>query len=420
MNISVFSRIQNRKWTCADIFILVSASGIILFFVLLIILRQRGLEWIVMGNNPDFIATDFQLAELWGQKLGKGVYDDTEIIYPPLTLLFFNYISRITTFSPLEYNKFAVLQNEYQLMILFLYIVLPIIWLYNCFQTIKIKKSKILMLMLCIICSVPMFAGAIEKCNVILYTIPLTLTALKFKESNNSIKRETALVFIALASAMKIFPAVLGIIYLKEKRFKEALRLYIYCCITILVPFIFAGGLEGIRKYLRNASLRNEYYKERFEYFKGLLAFFNINGILLSIMYFLFIALLIFLIIFTKNKFREYVFIASFIAFVPNNAFLYMLLWFLIPLIYLLRNESIILTSTLMDKVNVFLLANIFTIPTILGIITKFKMNYDDPYRTCVVSYIYFFAWLLLSIQIILEIRAIVVNKEWQTIKKQR
>lgn len=219
---------------------------------------------------------------------------------------------------------------------------------------------------------------------------------------------------------MKIFPAVLGIIYLKEKRFKEALRLYIYCCITILVPFIFAGGLEGIRKYLRNASLRNEYYKERFEYFKGLLAFFNINGILLSIMYFLFIALLIFLIIFTKNKFREYVFIASFIAFVPNNAFLYMLLWFLIPLIYLLRNESIILTSTLMDKVNVFLLANIFTIPTILGIITKFKMNYDDPYRTCVVSYIYFFAWLLLSIQIILEIRAIVVNKEWQTIKKQR
>ena len=206
-----------------NIFLLVSISGIVLFFLIAPFLRQRSLEWLVMENNPHYIVLDFQLAELWGQHFGNA-YEKSEIIYPPMALLAFKYISRITTSFDLSCDKCDVIHYPYQLMVLLLYVSLPVIWLYRCFQNTGLNRSKLSQLMFCIVCSVPMFAGGIEKSNIILYVIPMIFSAFLLKDSDNKVKREAALLLIALAASIKVFPAIMGLIYVNLKVKKYILK----------------------------------------------------------------------------------------------------------------------------------------------------------------------------------------------------
>lgn len=399
-----FRKKNSIEFSTLHIFLFFSLLGIILFFILAPFLRQKSLEWIVMENNPDYVVTDFQLAELWGQNLREG-YEDSEICYPPLALLVFKYISRVTTNEPIICEKWFVIQEKYQLMFLLLYIILPVLWLYRCFQTLEISSSKQNLLMLCIMCSVPMFAGGIEKANIILYIIPMVLTAFILRESNVRIKREIALILIASAASFKIFPAVIGLLYIKEKRWGETIRLLIYGLIMFFLPFVFCGGISGIKNYFYNIILRDDYYGKRFEYFKGLLAFLDIQGQQLKLLYYLFIIALIALIMITKDEFREKVYIASFLCFVPNNAFRYMLLWFLLPIYVLLKNDP--KANDASTKLNAFVLGNIFTIPTIWGIVTDFRLNFGLYSCTYVELYVYVFAWCLLAVQIMRDLYVI-------------
>lgn len=395
-----------------NIFLLVSISGIVLFFLIAPFLRQRSLEWLVMENNPHYIVLDFQLAELWGQHFGNA-YEKSEIIYPPMALLAFKYISRITTSFDLSCDKCDVIHYPYQLMVLLLYVSLPVIWLYRCFQNTGLNRSKLSQLMFCIVCSVPMFAGGIEKSNIILYVIPMIFSAFLLKDSDNKVKREAALLLIALAASIKVFPAIMGLIYVKEKRWRESFRLLIYGAALFFLPFSFFGGLSGIKCYFHNSVMRNEYYAKRYEYFKGLLAFANIQGIKLKILSFAFAVALIALLMMTKDIFREKVYFASFLAFVPNCMYRYMLLLFLIPLFYLIKedeNKNI----DLKDKINAFILASIFSIPTVWGLLTGFRLNFGLFSCTYVELYIYIFAWTLLIYQIVLDLKALIeyIQKE--------
>ena len=65
--------------------------------------------------------------------------------------------------------------------------------------------------------------------------------ALYLKDRSSAASREAALILIAMAAGIKLYPAIIGVIYLREKRFKEAIRLVIYGLIIFLVPFAFCG-----------------------------------------------------------------------------------------------------------------------------------------------------------------------------------
>lgn len=59
------------------------------------------------------------------------------------------------------------------------------------------------------------------------------------------------MILIAVCAGFKLYPAVLGLLYLKEKRWKEALRLVVYGAVLVFGPFVFFGGLEGMKTFFR-------------------------------------------------------------------------------------------------------------------------------------------------------------------------
>ena len=78
------------------------------------------------------------------------------------------------------------------------------------------------------------------------------------------IRKKTVLatVFLAMAIAMKVFPAVLGLILLKDKKYKEIIILGLTVIILTLLPFIWIKGgvLENINLFQNHLKIYNAQY----------------------------------------------------------------------------------------------------------------------------------------------------------------
>lgn len=69
------------------------------------------------------------------------------------------------------------------------------------------------------------------------------------KHINIDVKKEAALLLIAVATAFKVYPAIMGLYFIKKKDFKAVIRLVIYGLILFFVPFIWFGGVDGIKAF---------------------------------------------------------------------------------------------------------------------------------------------------------------------------
>ena len=226
--------------------------------------------------------------------------------------------------------------------------------------------------------------------------------AVLLSRSENKIYREIALLLIAFAAGLKIYVAAAGLVYLAEKRWKEAGRLITYGSVFFFLPFALLGGRDGFLRYLHTITAYTATtYTDRIEFIQGLLNYFHIVGNAASILSFLFLLILIALLLITKDDFRRMVFLAGMLAFVPGNAYRYALLYFLLPLfIFFLTNKD----KKIESYIDGVLLGSIFTIPTLLGVATDFKLAYGVYAMTSVEVFIYIPAWALLFFNMIVEL----------------
>jgi hypothetical protein len=94
------------------------------------------------------------------------------------------------------------------------------------------------------------FFGAIERGNSAIIVLALLMAAMWLRDRDSKASKEVALILIAIAAGLKIYPALFGLIYIAEKRWKETVRLLIYGILFFFVPFAFCGGWEGFLQFL--------------------------------------------------------------------------------------------------------------------------------------------------------------------------
>ena len=87
---------------------------------------------------------------------------------------------------------------------------------------------------------------AIERGNIIIIVVPLVLLFWFFKDSKNKIIRELALISLAIASGLKLYPAVFGLVLLVDKQYYKAIRVVIYGLCSFFIPFYAFEGTEAI------------------------------------------------------------------------------------------------------------------------------------------------------------------------------
>ncbi|MBR0093616.1 MAG: DUF2029 domain-containing protein [Lachnospiraceae bacterium] len=177
----------------------------------------------------------------------------SESLFPPLAYCFYWLLWRINAFSgldPLDWHTLRATTN-FTLVYVMRSIVIALL-LYLCVRKYleKYREGTGLVMALMVLFSYPFFATSFQRGNSVLPLCIMLCIAFRWKDSESKVKRELALILIAAAAAIKIYPAIAGFLYLYEKRYKEALRLLLYGIILFFGPFVFFGGLEGLKIFI--------------------------------------------------------------------------------------------------------------------------------------------------------------------------
>lgn len=242
------------------------AGSIFCFCILMIcIFMSRGQLWnnFFWGDSLDSGMDFFHSIEY---VRGRVPYEKFSTLYPPLANLFFFVIYY---FIPREISQnwadefIASIGQRgtiydlriYQscMMVFILFVVAStfcLVVLCNYYLNEKRQSDKILM-SLGIICSYGVLY-AYERGNIIVIALACSLFFVAYYNSTNKIVRELALIALAIAAGLKLYPAFLGILLLRNKEYREAIRCIIYGIVSIVFPmFIFKEGINGFAIWIK-------------------------------------------------------------------------------------------------------------------------------------------------------------------------
>lgn len=299
-------------------------------------------------------------------------YTSVDRIYPALPYVFY-YI--ITLFIPHQVSiisgKAISISQSGQFMFL-LYTIITSIALFAVlwkFYQGKSNKEKLLTIGL-LIFSAP-FLFQFERANIILVSLIFLILFFLLKDSDKPRLREVALICLAISACIKIYPAIFGLILLKEKRFKEAGRCILYGILLFVIPFLFMGGLDKIFVMLESLTKgaqdtvsvsRGLGYKVNistvYAILCGLFGYLDESLIKTgNIIALIFLILSIVSAFFMKSKWKTVAILAAIMVAFPSFSFIYSLIFLSIPLIMLLTSEE---QRTRIDYLYALLFVGIF------------------------------------------------------------
>lgn len=183
-------------------------------------------------------------------------YTERHVIYPPLANLFYAFISRFMTENFVVQDDFHSLYWTRNLSNIFTFafmtsVIIAVIAILINNKTDGSSSRKFVFAILSII-SWP-FAYMVERGNILILAYLFLLIYVFYYDSENKVKRELALISLALSAGLKLYPAVFGILLLLDKRYKDAVRTVIYGILSVMLPmFLFYDGINGLRAWISN------------------------------------------------------------------------------------------------------------------------------------------------------------------------
>ncbi|MBQ9911477.1 MAG: DUF2029 domain-containing protein, partial [Firmicutes bacterium] len=255
MNIEKLSASQQKKSGIINIFLIISLACTGLFLVLLIATKGDAAQWLVMENNFDYTFTDHFRHIGFASDLKNFYFNTVEAPFPAFAYLLYYLLVKIDPPDiPWGVEDWeAVMAYRFNLLV-YLAIVIVLVLIFKTLtdhilpECPQIKRTA---LAAAVLLSAPFISGCIERGNISFLTAILMLAAVYLKDEDNKYAREAALILIAMAASLKIYPAFLGLIYIREKRWKETVRLIIYGLLFFLVPFAFTGGVASFIRFCK-------------------------------------------------------------------------------------------------------------------------------------------------------------------------
>lgn len=278
-------------------------------------------------------------------------YGSWASIYPALPHLIYRGLGMLVFADYTPADSFALMDNFLAMLVFAIYNLVLVggiaALLYKYIQGSRKKK----LLTIGVILSAYPFLSMLERGNSILMALLALLFYMVFKDSKNKILKELAFISLGISAAIKIYPAIFGLLLLKEKRFMEAIRTGVYGVLAFVVPFLFMGGIGNIGVMINNiTSFSGQIssdvwgYGYKINVANTLTFIVNSAGLPVSstmITYFTYAMLALSLVSFflIKSKWKATLLLSAIMIAIPGISFIYTLNYLIIPLVLFLNTR---------------------------------------------------------------------------------
>lgn len=175
------------------------------------------------------------------------------IQYPPVTVALFRFFRTILGQDTVDYygKNLRMLRNPLMLFCVYNMLILGII-AFSLSARLKFGRLINSLIIFILFFSVPAIFS-IERGNIINLSFALSVFFLVFYDDPNKILKEISFMALAIAAALKIYPAIFGLILLSERKYKDSIKLFVYGFLWFILPFIPYGGIKAAYYFFKLA-----------------------------------------------------------------------------------------------------------------------------------------------------------------------
>lgn len=171
---------------------------------------------------------------------------ESNCMYPPLSQLIFLIFAKAIPLPVLNDNPHQYRMDQNALLSLLLFLAIPIaITVWALADYLKGDNTFKKIAIIAFLVSSP-FMYVIERGNILIYAFAGALVFICYYDSDKKWQREAALIALAFSAGIKMYPAVLGLLLIRDKRWKDAVRCMVYGIFCVFAPFLAFGGLKAV------------------------------------------------------------------------------------------------------------------------------------------------------------------------------
>ncbi len=287
------------------------------------------------------------------------------------------------------------------------------------------KRSERFLLFFTLFCSAP-FLYEYERANIILLAFSCLCFFFAFMDSENKLLHELALLMLCIATAIKLYPVIYGLVLLKKRKWQDIIHCLVFGLIIMFVPFAFMGGIDGFFSWI--ASLKSGAtntlsvaqgvgYKVNFSnmivtYYalthEGAITpeVINLGGVVAAVLS----ALSLIAAVFQREKWKQMTLITCIVIGLPGFSFQYCMIFISLPLIFFLKQHS--------RRMQDYLYAILFSMMLMFAVFPHWKLNSVNGYYPLTMTVMLEEVGLMtMTIALILDT---VISLSIQTIPKTR
>lgn len=220
------------------------------------LLLSKGYNWRYLIWNGDTVGVFPDLFQSIGDGISKAPYERSSI-YPAFAYIICYLLGKlIPGFDYENWGGMSVSKAATVVSFLFFFLCIWGIMFY----TRKILKNECIVYfcsILLLLTSAP-FIYMLERGNMVILSMLFVLIFIYGYDHPNTKIQHIAYISLACASALKIYPAILGILVVQQKKLKNIIVLLIYGILFFVVPFFIYGTPKDIIKMFSNAFSLNK------------------------------------------------------------------------------------------------------------------------------------------------------------------
>lgn len=270
--------------------------------------------------------------------------------YPALPFLLWRLLYRMIPWNESNSDGFYLRTNMYAELGFILMLLFCIIIMWEAFQYYfhsATKWGSVLLSFSLLFSGVMLFT--IERGNIILLSFIFSLLYIMLFDSDKKQYRYIAYVCLALSSAIKLYPACLGLLVFHKKRYKEGAHLLILGVIFFILPFFAFDGIYSLEAMVKGFSVSltevlDFGYGYNFSFFNLVRIIYGIRGTYITSVpvWIMIIPVLLCCGIYLMNDtlWKKMFALTLLIIWIPSFSYTYTLLFLILPLIFFLKGKN--------------------------------------------------------------------------------